>query len=188
VELLKLSSTWDTTSLVERNLLTAGPWKQTNKTIAWETFLEREGLPTHACCPTKICRNKDPIIISQGRVKRWDDHPKSIKSALEPLPEELLDTTSHHSSRTLKTFCQKCWDVTDFRHNVKHVEDMAFMHEAGVFTEKITTHGKRLRGKINESAFKKCIDTYLKTAVGPGQDTLQNEHIKAMSDEEKEIL
>ncbi len=52
-----------------------------------------------------------------------------------------------------------------FRHNVKHVEDMAFMHEAGVFTEKITTHVKRLRGKINESAFKKCIDTYLKTSV-----------------------
>ena len=32
-ELLELSSTWDTTSLVERNLLiTAGPWKRTNKT------------------------------------------------------------------------------------------------------------------------------------------------------------
>jgi hypothetical protein len=143
---------------------------------------------THACCPTKNCRNKDPIIISQGRSKRWDDHPKSIKAALEPCPEQALDTTSHHSARTLKTFCQKCWDVTDFRHNVKHVEDMAFMHEAGVFTEKITTQGKRLRGKINESAFKKCIDTYLKTAVAPGQDTLQNEHIKTMSDEEKEIL
>jgi hypothetical protein len=43
-ELLELSNTWDTTSIVERNLLiTAGPWKQTNKTIAWETFLEREG-------------------------------------------------------------------------------------------------------------------------------------------------
>jgi hypothetical protein len=46
-ELLQLSNTWDTTSLVGRNLLiTTGPWKQTNKTIAWETFLEREGLPT----------------------------------------------------------------------------------------------------------------------------------------------
>jgi len=188
-ELLKLSSSWDTTSLVERNLLiTAGPWKQTNKTIAWETFLEREGLPTHACCPKENCRNKDPIIISQGHVKRWDDHPKSIKAVLEPHPEEPPDATSRHSPRTLKTFCQKCWDVTDFRHNVKQVEDMAFMHEAGVFNEKITTHGKRLRGKISESAFKKCIDTYLKTAVAPGQDTLQNEHIKAMSDEEKEIL
>jgi hypothetical protein len=88
-ELLELSNTWDTTSLVERNLLiTSGPWKQTNKTIAWETFLEREGLPTHACCPTKNCRNKDPIIISQGRSKLWDDHPKSIKAVLEPCPEE----------------------------------------------------------------------------------------------------
>ena len=104
-ELLELSNTWDTTSLVERNLLiTAGPWKQTNKTIAWETFLEREGLPTHACCPTKNCRNKDPIIISQGRSKRWDDHPKSIKAVLETCPKEPPDTNSHHSARTLKTF------------------------------------------------------------------------------------
>ena len=48
-DLLNLSNTWDTTPLVDRNLLiTAGPWKQTNKTITWETFLEREGLPTHA--------------------------------------------------------------------------------------------------------------------------------------------
>jgi hypothetical protein len=147
-ELLELSNTWNTTTLVERNLLiTAGPWKQTNKTIAWETFLEREGLPTHACCPTEHCRNKDPIIISKGRPKRWDDHPRNIQASLEPCPEEVLDTTSHHPARTLKTFCQKCWDVTDFRHNVKHVEDMDFMHEAGVFTEKITTQGKDSEGK-----------------------------------------
>jgi hypothetical protein len=146
-ELLELSNTWDATSLVDRNLLiTAGPWKKTNKTIAWETFLEREGLPTHACCPTKNCWSQDPIIISQGHVKRWDDHPKSINAGLKPLPEEPPDAIPCHSSRTLKTFCQKCWDMTDFRHNVKHVEDMAFMHEAGVFTEKITTQGKRLRG------------------------------------------
>jgi hypothetical protein len=46
---------------------------------------------------------------------------------------------------------------------------MAFMYEAGVFTEKITIPGKRLRGKINVSVFKKCIDTYLKTEVDPGE-------------------
>jgi hypothetical protein len=100
-ELLELSNTGDDSSLVDRNLLiTAGPWKKTNKTIAWETFLEREGLPTHASCSTKNCRNKDPIIISQGHAKRWDDHPKSIKAALEPHQEKPLDTISHHSSRT----------------------------------------------------------------------------------------
>jgi hypothetical protein len=46
---------------------------------------------------------------------------------------------------------------------------MAFMHETGVFTEKITIPGKGLRGKINVSVFKKCIDTYLKTEVDPGE-------------------
>ena len=65
---------------------------------------------------------------------------------------------------------------------------MTFMHDAGIFKEKIIIPGKRLRGKINEEAFHKCIDTYLKTSVAPGQDTLQNEHIKSMSDDEKEIL
>ena len=51
-DLLDLSNTWDTNTLVDRNLLlAAGPWKQANKTITWESFLEREGLPTHACCP-----------------------------------------------------------------------------------------------------------------------------------------
>jgi hypothetical protein len=101
-----------------------------------------------------------------------------MNTALELHPEEASDTIPHHSSRTLKTFCLKCWDTTDFRHNVKHVEDMALMHKTGVFTEKITTPGKKLRGKISESAFKKYIDTYLKTVVAPGQDALQNEHIK----------
>ena len=62
------------------------------------------------------------------------------------------------------------------------------MHEAGIFTDRIITPGKRLRGKINKGAFQKCIYTYLKTAVAPDHDTLQNEHIKSMSDEEKEIL
>jgi len=54
-ELLQSSNTWDTSSLVDRNLLiTTGPWIQATKTIAWETFLEREGLPTHECCPVRI--------------------------------------------------------------------------------------------------------------------------------------
>ena len=65
---------------------------------------------------------------------------------------------------------------------------MLFMHDADIFKDKITTPGKRLRGKINEESFQKCIETYLKTSVTPGQDTLQNEHIKSMSDDEKEIL
>ena len=173
-DLIDLTNTWDTSTLLDRSLLiTTGPWEQTNKDIAWETFLEREGLPAHTCCPTPNCPNKNPVIIAQKlrtphtRRKQWDDHPKATIAALKRNSTENENTTLGQPERLLKTFCHQCWDSTDFRHNVNYVGDMEFMHKAGIFQEKITNPEKRLRGKINKEAFQTCIETYLKTAVAP---------------------
>ncbi len=167
-------------------------WVAPGVVANWSAIQELLYERPHAFHQAACCLSKDPVIISQTTPprepsKRWDDHPNNFNKALQQDPGD-TNTSPHHSKRTLNTFCHKCWSATDFRHNATHVEDMTFMHDAGIFKEKIIIPGKRLRGKINEEAFHKCIDTYLKTSVAPGQGALQNEHIKSMSDDEKEIL
>jgi hypothetical protein len=58
------------------------------------------------------------------------------------------------------------------------------MEEAGIFEERVI----HATGRLRENEWQKFIQNFLKTGNAPGQDGIQNELIKTMMDNEKEVL
>ena len=65
---------------------------------------------------------------------------------------------------------------------------MKFMEEAGIFKKRVINTTGRLRGELTENEWQKFIQNFLKTRKAPGPDGIQNELIKTMTDNEKEVL
>ena len=66
-EVLQISQGWETTSLINRQLLfEEGPWKEENMTIAWELYFQSQGLAPHAWCGTDGCTRTQPQVIVTG--------------------------------------------------------------------------------------------------------------------------
>jgi hypothetical protein len=85
-------------------ILGQGPWCDEELTMAWERYLQTEGLSQHVCCQHCDSTEKPIIVVTPGRMEQ---------------------------RRQLVCFCTTCWSFTS-RHHSKHVPmDISFRPRAG---------------------------------------------------------
>ena len=90
-DLLHSISFWSTSHVLARSLLyDEGPWKDTNRDSVIEQAYETSGLPHQACCPSLMCSNVKPVVVSGTR-------PTQTQPSEEP--------PSFTSERYLDCFC-----------------------------------------------------------------------------------
>ena len=72
-----------------RVIMKQGAWSEQEKTIAWESYMQTEGLSQQVSCQHCDCRKKPIVVVTQGNAQ-----PR----------------------RQLVCFCTSCWSFTDIHH------------------------------------------------------------------------
>ena len=164
---------------------------------AWELFFEQGGFSPHAKCNNRGCICSKPslaILTPEVGNELADEGLRgglSVEGVSDVVEEQSMDVIAPVEGtggrRRLGSFCQNCWQWTDFRSNSEEVRDMSFLFEAGVFKDRCIVGGS-LRGEVTEVEWNKFISSYLKPGKAPGPSKVPNELIKKASSIEMRIL
>jgi len=101
----------------------------------------------------------------------------------------LPQATVEQNRRELVTFCQQCWQFTNFRHNKGEIGILPLMVRLLIDTYRTAEHRPgRLRGELTGQKIKKYVATCLKPGKSTGPDKCSNEITKTMTDEEFQIV
>ena len=108
-----------------------GPWEQDNLTVAWEQYMQTEGLSPHVHCQHCECKAKPMVVVTQVKAK---------------------------ARRKTTCFCTECWQFTDKHEGKDKVAAMNFMMhfdpDKGRFRNALKyeehEHPRRIRGRVTD--------------------------------------
>ncbi len=110
-----------------RVIMKPGAWSEKEKTIAWESYMQTEGLSQQVSCQHCDCRKKPIVVVTQGNAQ---------------------------PPRQLVCFCTSCWSFTDIHHRREAQKDISFFRQFNPDTGKFLRalpyadeqHPRRIRG------------------------------------------
>lgn len=97
------------------------------------------------------------------------------------MPQEIIE----QNRRELITFCQGCWNFTNFRHNKGTIKELKLM--IGLRIGEFSTADKvpgRLKGPLMCLEIETYVLHCLKPGKSPGPDKCPNKLVKTRTDEE----
>ena len=148
--------------LLERRIVWGeGPWRETNMLRAWEVVLEGKAYAKRPKC---------------GNCTDCKGHPVPI-------------ATVANGTGSISSFCQSCWDWSDFHKHRPAPPPMDFMTDRGIFKTRLARPDKGgLRGKLTEEELEKVLATYVKGRLSPGPDGIISELLKDATSTERSII
>ena len=148
--------------LLERRIVWGeGPWREANMLRAWEVVLEGKAYAKRPKC---------------GNCTDCKGHPVPI-------------ATVANGAGSISSFCQSCWDWSDFHKHRPAPPPMDFMTDRGIFKTRLARPDKgRLRGKLTEEELEKVLATYVKGRLSPGPDGIISELLKDATSTERSIV
>jgi len=159
-EILQVNT--DTAGLLERRIVWGeGPWREENMLRAWEMVLEGKAYAKRPQCGNCVACKGHPVPIAR-RVG---------------------------NTALVSSFCQSCWDWSDFRKHRSEPLPMEFMTRWGIFDDRRARPDKgRLRGKLTEEELEKLLATYVKGRLSPGPDGIITELLKDATSTERRVI
>ena len=129
------------TGLMERQIVWGeGPWREVNMLRAREMVLEGKAYAKSPRCGNSTECKGQPVPISK-----------------------VVDGVG-----TIKSFCQNCWDWSDFHKHRPTPLPMDFLTKWGVFNTRLARPEKGgLRGTLTEEELEKVLSTYVKGGKVP---------------------
>ena len=111
-----------------------------------------------------------------GNSTEWKGHPVSISKVVDGVG-------------TIKSFCQTCWDWSDFHKHCSTPLPMDFLTKWGVFNTRLARPEKGgLRGTLTEEELEKVLSTYVKGHLSPGPDGVIMELLKDDTCTERKVI
>ena len=146
-----------------------GPWEQDNLTVAWEQYMQTEGLSPHVHCQHCECKAKPMVVVTQVKAK---------------------------ARRKTTCFCTECWQFTDKHEGKDKVAAMNFMMhfdpDKGRFRNALKyeehEHPRRIRGRVTDHELDQFRQHRLQLRKTGGPDGTNNEMFRVLTHEEMEIL
>jgi len=126
--------------------------------------------------------NYKPMQQVQGGVSPCRGNASKTRASLP-------QATIQQNRRELVTFCQQCWQFTNFRHNKGEIGILPLMVRLLIDTYRTAEHQPgRLRGQLTSQEIQKYVAMCLKPGKSTGPDRCSNELTKTMTDEEFQIV
>jgi len=101
----------------------------------------------------------------------------------------LPQATVEQNRQELVTFCQQCWQFTNFRHNKGEIGILPLMVRLLIDTYRTAEHQPcRLRGELPSQEIKNYVAMSLKPDKSTGADRCPNKLTKTMTDEDFQIV
>ena len=150
-------------------ILCQGPWCDEELTMAWEVYMQTEGLSQHVCCQHCNSAEKPITVVTLGKTEQ---------------------------RRQLVCFCTTCWSFTS-RHHCKQIPmDVSFFkqynpttgrfHRALPYAEE--EHPRRIRGPVTDHELDQFCKERLKLRKAGGPDKSTNELFRSLTSEELAVL
>jgi hypothetical protein len=168
-ELARITKSLNTSLTSRKIIMDQGAWSDEEQTMAWERYLQPEGLSQHVSC--QHCKGKEkPIaVVVPGKDQQ---------------------------RRKLTCFCTDCWSFTSIRHSKIAPMDVSFFKQFNTETGKFhralpyadDEHPRRIRGPITDHEldhFRKA-RLKLRKARGPNKET--NELYRSLTAEELAVV
>jgi hypothetical protein len=152
-----------------RVVMKQGIWSEKEKTIAWESYMQTEGLSQQVSCQHCDCRKKPIVVVTQGNTQ-----PR----------------------RQLVGFCTSCWNFTNILHHRDARMDISFFKQFNPDTGKFRRalpyadeqHPRRIRGPITDHEMDHFRRDRLKLRKAGGPDKETNELYRSLTMEELAIV
>ena len=155
------ANTYMTGFLKRRIVWGEGPWREANIPWAWEMVLEGKAYAKRPQC---------------GNCTECKRHPVPISKVVNGVG-------------LITSFCQTCWDWSDF-HKYRSVPlPMDFMTKWGIFKTRLAHPEKGgLRGTLTEEELEKVLATYVKGRLSPGPDGVITGLLKDTTCTERKVI
>ena len=150
-------------------ILGQGPWCDEELTMAWERYMQTEGLCQHVCCQHCDNTEKPITVVTPGRMEQ---------------------------RQQLVCFCTTCWSFTS-RHHSKNVPmDISFFKQFNPNTGKFhralpnteEEHPRRIRGPVTDHELDQFRKERLKPRKPGGPDRSTNEIFRSLTTEELAVV
>jgi hypothetical protein len=146
-----------------------GVWSEKEKTMAWESYMQTEGLSQHVSCQHCDCGKKPIVVVTQGKTQ-----PR----------------------RQLVCFCTSCWSFTGTHHRREAQMDISFFKqfnpETGKFHRALPyadeQHPRRIRGPITDHELDHFRRDHLRLRKAGGPDKDTNELYRSLMMEELTVV
>jgi hypothetical protein len=150
-------------------ILGQGLWCDEELTMAWERYMQTEGLSQHVCCQHCDSTEKPIAVVIPGRMEQ---------------------------RRQLVCFCTTCWRFTSRHHSKIVPMDISFFkqfysntgkfHRALPYVEE--EHPKRIRGPVTDHELDQFRKERLKPHKAGGPDRSTNEIFRSLTTEELAVV
>jgi hypothetical protein len=150
-------------------ILDQGPWNSEELTMAWEKYMQTEGLSQHVCCEHCASKEKPIVVVIPGKMEQ---------------------------RRQLVCFCTTCWSFTS-RHHCRHTSmDVSFFKQFNPTTGKFhralpyaeDKHPRRIRGPVTDHELDQFRQGRLKLCKTGGPDKSTNELFRSLTSEELAVV
>ena len=171
-ELAEISRDFETETnsrMLRKVILETGPWCGPELTVAWEQYMQTEGLSPHVHCQYCESETKPLVVVTPVKGKQ---------------------------RRKTTCFCTDCWQFTCKHTGRDKVTDMSFLKNMDVTTGKLLKalpyaeeeHPRRIRGAVTDHEFDQFRRDRLKMRKAGGPDGYTNEMIRVLTQEELDVL
>jgi len=168
-ELAHITRRLDAGSVSRKIIMNQGAWSEEEQTMAWERYMQTEGLSQHVSCQHCQCQEKPIAVVVPGKDQQ---------------------------RRQLTCFCMGCWSFTSIHHSRRAPSNVSFFkqynHETGKFHRALPytdeEHPRRIRGPVTDHEMDHFRKTKLKLrkAGGPNKET--NELYRSLTAEELAVV
>jgi hypothetical protein len=150
-------------------IMSQGPWCDDEVTMAWERYMQTEGLSQHVCCQHCDSKEKPIIVVTPGKMEQ---------------------------RRQLVCFCTYCWRFTSKHHSKDANMDMTFFKQFNPLTGKFHRalpyaegeHPRRIRGPVTDHELDQFRKDRLQLRKAGGPDKSTNELFRSLTGEELAVV
>jgi len=150
-------------------IMSQGPWGDEEVTMAWERYLQTEGLSQHVCCQHCDSQEKPFVVVTPGKMDQ---------------------------RRQLVGFCTLCWKFTSKHHSKDTTMDMSFFKQFNPLTGRFhralpyaeNEHPRRIRGPVTDHELDQFRKERLKLRKAGGPDKSTNELFRSLTGEEMAVV
>ena len=130
-ELARITRSLDTGSVSRKIIMNQGAWSEEEQTMAWERYMQTEGLSQHVSCQHCQGQEKQIAVVVPGKDQQ---------------------------RRQLTCFCIGCWSFTSIHHSRRAPSNVSFFkqynHKTGKFHRALPyadeEHPRRIRGPVTD--------------------------------------
>jgi hypothetical protein len=155
--------------ITRKIILGQGPWCEEELMMAWEGYMQTEGLSQHVCCQHCDSAEKPITVVTPGTTEQL---------------------------RQLVCFCTTCWSFTS-RHHCKQIPmDVSFFKQYNPTTSRFhralpyaeAEHPRRIRGPVTDHELDQFCKERLKLRKAGGLGKSTNELFRSLTSEELAVV